>query len=85
MIALWIMMLAGIVGGKVLLFGSRAPRFFYLMALGFLIAAGAGKATRVWVRESGTGLRNEKSPPQRALRSAPGFRTRRRRHIAHLR
>jgi len=38
MIALWIMMLAGIVGGKVLLFGSRAPRFFYLMALGFLVA-----------------------------------------------
>jgi hypothetical protein len=39
MIALWIMMLAGIVGGKVLLFGSRAPRLFYLLALGFLVTA----------------------------------------------
>ncbi|OHC70758.1 MAG: hypothetical protein A3H93_05290 [Rhodocyclales bacterium RIFCSPLOWO2_02_FULL_63_24] len=39
MIALWIMMLAGIVGGKVLLFGARAPRLFYLMALGFLVVA----------------------------------------------
>ena len=36
---LWIMMLAGIVGGKVLLFGARAPRIFYLLALGFLVAA----------------------------------------------
>ncbi len=35
----WIMMLAGLVGGKVLLFGARAPRVFYLMALGFLVVA----------------------------------------------
>jgi len=39
MIALWIMMLAGIVGGKVLLFGARASRLFYLLALGFLVLA----------------------------------------------
>lgn len=39
MIALWIMMLAGIVGGKVLLFGARASRLFYLLALGFLVMA----------------------------------------------
>jgi hypothetical protein len=39
MIALWIMMLAGIVGGKVLLFGARTPRLFYLLALGFLVAS----------------------------------------------
>ncbi len=39
MIALWIMMLAGIVGGKVLLFGARSPRLFYLLALGYLVAA----------------------------------------------
>lgn len=39
MVALWIMMLAGIVGGKVLLFSARAPRLFYLMALGFLVVA----------------------------------------------
>jgi hypothetical protein len=39
MIALWIMMLAGIVGGKVMLFGARAPRLFYLLALAFLIAS----------------------------------------------
>ena len=39
MISLWIMMLAGIVGGKVLLFGARAPRLFYLLALAFLVAA----------------------------------------------
>jgi len=38
-IALWIMMLASIVGGKVLLFGARAPRIFYLMALAFLVMA----------------------------------------------
>ena len=35
----WIMMLAGLVGGKVLLFGARAPRIFYLLALGFLVVA----------------------------------------------
>ncbi len=39
MIALWIMMLADIVGGKVLLFDVRAPRLFYLLALGFLVVA----------------------------------------------
>lgn len=39
MIALWIMMVAGIVGGKVLLFGARSPRLFYLLALGYLVAA----------------------------------------------
>ena len=39
MLVLWIMMLAGIVGGKVLLFGARAPRLFYLLALGFLVVA----------------------------------------------
>jgi hypothetical protein len=39
MVAVWIMMLAGIVGGKVLLFGARAPRLFYLLALGFLVAS----------------------------------------------
>lgn len=39
MIALWIMMLAGIVGGKVLLFGARIPRLFYLLALAFLVVA----------------------------------------------
>jgi len=39
MIALWIMMLAGIVGGKVLLFSARSPRVFYLLALAFLIVA----------------------------------------------
>lgn len=39
MIALWIMMLAGLIGGKVLLFGARAPRLFYLLALGYLVAA----------------------------------------------
>jgi len=38
-VALWIMMLAGIVGGKVLLFGARAPRLFYLLALAFLVVA----------------------------------------------
>ena len=35
----WIMMLAGLIGGKVLLFGARAPRIFYLLALGFLVVA----------------------------------------------
>ena len=36
---MWIMMLAGLVGGKVLVFGARAPRIFYLLALGFLVVA----------------------------------------------
>ena len=39
MVAVWIMMLAGIVGGKVMLCGARAPRLFYLLALGFLVAS----------------------------------------------
>lgn len=39
LLALWVMMLAGIVGGKVLLFGARSARLFYLMALGFLVTA----------------------------------------------
>jgi len=39
MIALWIMMLAGIVGGKVVLFGARGTRLFYLLALAFLVVA----------------------------------------------
>lgn len=39
MIALWIMMLAGTVGGKVLLHDSRAARWFYLLALSFLVVA----------------------------------------------
>lgn len=39
MIVLWIMILAGIVGGKVLLFGARASRLFYLLALAFLVVA----------------------------------------------
>lgn len=39
MLVLWIMVLAGIVGGKVLLFGTRASRIFYLLALAFLVVA----------------------------------------------
>lgn len=39
MMVLWIMMLAGIVGGKVLLFDARAARVFYLLALAFLVMA----------------------------------------------
>ena len=39
MITLWIMMLAGIVGGKVLLYDTRAARLFYLLALSFLVVA----------------------------------------------
>ena len=39
MLLFWIMMLGGIVGGKVMLFGARAPRLFYMMALGFLVVA----------------------------------------------
>ena len=39
LLSLWIMMLAGIVGGKVLLFGARASRLFFLLALGFLVVA----------------------------------------------
>ena len=39
MMVFWIMVLAGIVGGKVLLFGTRASRLFYLLALAFLVMA----------------------------------------------
>ena len=39
MIVLWIMAMAGIVGGKVLLFGARSSRLFYLLALAFLVVA----------------------------------------------
>ncbi len=39
MLLLWVMMLAGLVGGKVLLFGARSLRVFYLLALGFLVVA----------------------------------------------
>ncbi len=39
MITMWIMMLAGIVGGKVLLYDTRAARLFYLLALAFLVLA----------------------------------------------
>ena len=39
MLSVWIMMLAGIVGGKVLLFGARSTRLFFMLALGFLVVA----------------------------------------------
>ena len=39
LLAVWIVILAGLVGGKVLLFGSHLARWFYLLALGFLVAA----------------------------------------------
>ena len=39
LLAVWVMMMAGVVGGKVLLFGTRSARLFYLMALGFLVTA----------------------------------------------
>jgi len=39
LLAVWAMMLAGVVGGKVLLYGSRSARLFYLAALGFLVTA----------------------------------------------
>jgi len=39
LLSVWIMMLAGIVGGKVLLFDARASRLFFLLALGFLVVA----------------------------------------------
>ena len=38
-IVLWIMTLTAIVGGKVMLFGARAARLFYLLALAFLVLA----------------------------------------------
>lgn len=39
LLSLWIMMLAGIVGGKVLLYGARSTRLFFLLALAFLVTA----------------------------------------------
>jgi signal transduction histidine kinase len=39
LLSVWIMMLAGIVGGKVLLFGARSSRLFFLLALAFLVLA----------------------------------------------
>lgn len=39
LLSVWIMMLAGIVGGKVLLFGARTTRLFFLLALAFLVVA----------------------------------------------
>ena len=39
LLMLWILMLAGIVGGKVLLLGSPVKRLFHLFALGFLVLA----------------------------------------------
>lgn len=38
-LVLWIMILAGIVGGKVSPLGGRMDRVFYLLALGFLVVA----------------------------------------------
>lgn len=39
LLMLWIMLLAGVVGGKVMLSGARATRWFYLMALAVLVLA----------------------------------------------
>lgn len=39
LLSVWIMMLAGIIGGKVLVFGVRTSRLFFLLALGFLVMA----------------------------------------------
>lgn len=36
---LWIMLLAGVVGGKVMLSGARTTRLYYLAALGFIVLA----------------------------------------------
>lgn len=38
-LTVWVMMLAGIVGGKVLLYETRSSRLFYLLALSFLVVA----------------------------------------------
>lgn len=38
-LTIWIMMLAGIVGGKVLLYETRSSRLFYLLALSFMVVA----------------------------------------------
>ena len=39
LLMLWIMLLAGVVGGKVMLSGTRVTRWFYLMALAVLVLA----------------------------------------------
>lgn len=39
MLALWVTLLAGVVGGKVFLFEAPLSRFFYLLAMGWLVAA----------------------------------------------
>ena len=39
LLILWILMLAGIVGGKVMLLGAPVTRLFHLFALGFLVLA----------------------------------------------
>lgn len=39
MIVVWITLLGGIVGGKVLLFEARGAKYFYLLALAYLVAA----------------------------------------------
>lgn len=39
MIVLWIALLGGIVGGKVLLFDARGTKYFYLLGLGYLVTA----------------------------------------------
>ncbi|MCX7178981.1 MAG: ATP-binding protein [Proteobacteria bacterium] len=37
MLVIWVMFIAGIIGGKVFFFGSRASKVFYLMALTYLV------------------------------------------------
>jgi len=37
MLIIWVMFIAGIIGGKVFFFGSRASKVFYLMALAYLV------------------------------------------------
>lgn len=39
MLAVWIMLSAGIVGGKVFFYASRWSKLFYLLALGYLVVA----------------------------------------------
>ncbi|MFA7269714.1 MAG: ATP-binding protein [Sterolibacterium sp.] len=36
-LSIWVMFIAGIIGGKVFFFGSRASKIFYLMALTYLV------------------------------------------------
>ncbi|MCX7172232.1 MAG: ATP-binding protein [Proteobacteria bacterium] len=37
MLIIWVMFIAGIIGGKVFFFGNRASKIFYLMALAYLV------------------------------------------------